>query len=115
MIITKWQLYWILQLDCIGKVSVVLFVVVFIALGIYLILCVPDKGKSLKTYSNKYMLMFLIPMLVLGAFATFLPSTKQMATIYVLPHVLNNKKVQQIPEELLDVSLNWLDELKRRK
>ena len=34
--------------------------------------------------------------------AVFLPNTKQMATIYLLPKVVNNEKIQSIGERTLD-------------
>jgi hypothetical protein len=47
--------------------------------------------------------------------ATFIPSTKQMAAIIVVPKIINNEKVQQLPEELLNLGIDWLEELKPEK
>ena len=44
--------------------------------------------------------------------ATILPSTKQMALIYVIPPIVNNEKVQELPEELFDVLGLSLDKAK---
>lgn len=48
-------------------------------------------------------------------FAVFIPSTKQLASIVVLPKIINNEQVQEIPERLLDLGLSWLEELKPEK
>ena len=40
---------------------------------------------------------------------TFLPSTKQMAAIYVVPAIVNNEKVQNISNKSLDISNQLLD------
>lgn len=42
----------------------------------------------------------------------FLPSTKQMGAIFVVPAIVNNKRVQEYPEKVLDLGLEWLEELK---
>ena len=39
----------------------------------------------------------------------FLPSTKQIAAIYVVPAIANDEKIQQIGGKTLDISNQLLD------
>lgn len=48
-------------------------------------------------------------------FATFLPSTKQIAAIYVIPKIINDERVKQIPDKFLDLGLEWLEDLKPKE
>lgn len=56
------------------------------------------------------------PMVVIFALGLiFLPTTKQMAAIVVIPKVVNNEKVQNIGNELHELAIDWLNELKPSK
>jgi len=45
----------------------------------------------------------------------FLPTTKQACAIYVIPRIVNNKEVQELPEKVVDLANEWLEELKPKK
>jgi hypothetical protein len=40
-----------------------------------------------------------------------LPSTKQMAVLIVVPKILNNEHVKQLPDKLIALCNDWLDKL----
>lgn len=44
--------------------------------------------------------------------STLLPSSKTMCAMYIIPVIANNKTIQEIPNELLDLAKLWLVELK---
>jgi len=49
---------------------------------------------------------------ILSAFlliGIFCPTTNQMATIYVLPEIINNEQVQKMPQKMLDATEKQLD------
>ena len=46
---------------------------------------------------------------------TFVPSTKQMAAIIVLPKLANSEKIQTVGNRLYDLAVEWMDELKPKK
>jgi len=46
---------------------------------------------------------------------TLLPSTKEMAVIYVVPKITNSIAVKELPKKLLNLSSEWLDELRPEK
>jgi hypothetical protein len=40
-----------------------------------------------------------------------IPSSKEMAIIFVVPKVVNNETIQKIPQKILKLGDDWLDEL----
>lgn len=44
--------------------------------------------------------------------STLLPSSKTVCAMYIIPVIANNKTIQEIPNELLDLAKLWLVELK---
>jgi hypothetical protein len=53
-----------------------------------------------------------IILVILIVATALIPTTKQMAAIIVLPKIVNNEVVQQIPDKILGLGLEWLNELK---
>jgi len=47
--------------------------------------------------------------------AGFLPSSKTLAAMYIVPKIANNTQVQQLPDKLLILSNEWLEELRPKK
>lgn len=45
----------------------------------------------------------------------FLPTTKEMAAIIVVPKVANSEKVQEIGGRLYDLAVEWMEELRPAK
>ena len=76
-----------------------------------------DKSGREKAwrYIKKAMLL-CIPMLFLAVVikltTAFVPSTKQMAAIIVVPKIANSEKVQTVGNKLYDLAVEWMDELK---
>ena len=107
--ITPMQMYWLLKLDdirtlCGFSAGFMLFVVV-IALVAYK----DDEEESVKKGATASFVFGLLGLGLLSCVLTFLPSTKQMAAIYVVPAIANNEKIQQIGGKTLDISNQLLD------
>ena len=94
---TGWEIYWILKLDDL--------IALFISLGIFALMAfvtstiLHENIKRHKTWVTSTLTTGII-FLTMG---TFLPSTKQMAAIIIAPPIINNEKVRQIPNKLLDI------------
>lgn len=71
-----------------------------------------DMCKGLRRPSFKILLLAMLIWLPFRLIASLLPSTKEMAIIYVVPKVINSEAVAQIPSKLLQLSSEWLDELR---
>jgi hypothetical protein len=71
--------------------------------------------KQCKRLRQPVFKIFILSMLIWLPFrliVSLLPSTKEMAIIYVVPKVVNSDAVAQIPGKLLSLSSEWLDELR---
>jgi hypothetical protein len=117
--ITSWQLYWILELDEIGKFLGCTYTLLIIGIVILSILNViatitnddcEDTLEKIKLFRKWW--KYAVVMFFINSLGWFLPSTKNMAVIIVAPKIINNQKVQQIPDKVLDLANSWLDELK---
>ena len=67
-----------------------------------------EDEKVKKTATAGFLLGFF-GLVLCGGAITFLPSTKQMAAIYVVPAIANNEKIQKIGGKTLDISNQLLD------
>lgn len=123
--IDSWDLYWILQLDQIIKtfgmlsgacgflfaVSLILYVFSYIAryddpgedkLPLY------EAGIKIARFFTKILCsIFLLSICII----TFLPTSKNMAIMLVLPAIVNNEEIQSEAQELYDIAKNGLKEL----
>lgn len=112
MMITPWTVYWITILDSLSC-GLFIFGVMGIAIGFggyslsenYR----TDKPKNPKFFRFVYFGIFLLVV------DMFLPATKDMAAILVIPKIANNQKVQAIPSKILDLATEWLDALKPKE
>lgn len=95
--VTSATIYWIIMLDSISKA----FEISAATIGFLIIIwAIGNITNDIKF--PWYYFLFVIFELVLVAGAIFIPNTKQMATIIVLPKVINNEKIQSIGERTLD-------------
>ena len=45
----------------------------------------------------------------------FIPTTKEMCAIKIIPRVVNNEKVQELPEKFVELANEWVEELKPKQ
>lgn len=124
---TSWQLYWLMRLDSIGCFFSVISIILILASVIVLIIATFNKsmaygGNSDAIRALKYFQTFLkmIPFIIVTSLITiFVPSTKEMAAIIVIPRLYKslteNKKLTEIPDKVFDLANSWLEELKPKK
>lgn len=119
MELTVMQMYWLLKLDDIinfligtGIVSIGVLAICLI-FGPLVIHEIFNSPPWLKIRNAAIILISYIFIVFLCA--TFIPTTKQLAAIMVVPKIANNEQVQQIPEKILNLGLEWLNELKPEK
>jgi len=121
---TPFQVYFITRLDDIKELlggvittCLVLGTVGSIVLtGVYMTLVEPPRSSEDSIKLTKRMLkicsMILLPAaLVLSVAGALLPSTKQMAAIVVIPSIVNNDHIQALPNKLLRLADDWIEEL----
>ena len=107
--ITPFQMYLLLMLDSICVVTAIITIVLALITFIFGIMSVAgDVNEEDQKYARKF-LKYLVPIFVLSLLsAVFIPNTKQAATIFLVPKVLNNEKIQDIGQNGLDLANNLL-------
>ena len=119
---TAWEIYWLLKLDDIHAMLGILIVaggLTSIAMGVWWLFvhdeCMGESDKRAKRASTSVLKIAIPALIVSFLVGTFLPTTKQMAAVLVVPTVVNNERVQQLPEKVLELVEKKLDELKGRE
>lgn len=110
--ITPVQMYWLLKLDDIGVFCVFAIFASFVLLAISVMAyCNANEDLNEKEKKGARILFCLavIGVVFFGSVRTLLPTTKQMAAIYVVPAITNNEKIQQIGGKTLDITNQLLD------
>jgi len=70
-----------------------------------------DRDPELTDVVKWLMVTFLTAL----AMVIFVPTTKQMAAIIVVPKIVNNEKVQNVGNKIYDLAVEWMDELHPKK
>ena len=128
---SAWSLYWMLRCDDIrqvigsaGSAIFILAVACFVAWLIVGMAWLDTVDDKLWWKSWRRCLYFIVaPLLVFGIITgsarAFIPTTKQMATIYVVPkmvnYVDNNEALKSLPGKVIDLANEWVDELSPKK
>lgn len=116
--ITQTQLYWITRLDAIDKLLTgfgIVAILSSIALG-FLGSMMINLDEDDTTKSTGRSAIRLIPIsgaiaILMFAINAFIPTTKEMAAIVVIPRVANSETVQQLGKGVVDMANQWLIEL----
>ena len=102
-----WTIYGLALADDVKFAAVILailFAIAFVvALGV-------DTGNN-RTWKRRIAAGFALALAV----ATFTPSAKTVAAMYVLPKIVNSEKVQQLGDEAYDIAIEWMKSLKPSK
>ena len=116
-------MYWFTRLDGLNTLFGLITVIAGIALVFLTIFCViasydkddvdaPTYHKMFKKFINMLILPWIISLLGL----LFVPSSKEMAMIYVVPHISESQVIKQDVPELYDLGINALkDWLKKEQ
>ena len=114
--ITPTQMYWLVKLDDICAMFGISAVMLFVAAIVCMLI------KAINGYDNSdydcyraYGIRLFAASALAMVCCTFMPSTKQMAAILVVPRIANSEKVQTVGNKLYDLAVEWMDELRPRK
>lgn len=116
--ITPSSIYWLTRCDAIRDLTVGLFLI-FILLGVVgligFIVSVSSEGDVANPFGRRFYktVVALIIATMLGK--AFLPTTKEMAAIIVIPRIANSESVQQLGEGIVTLAQDWLKELSPKK
>ncbi len=115
--ITPMQLYWMTRLDAINSFLTVC-AIAFAISAIVIMLFIPpmfiegdSASKSIGRALCKWLALPVVLVFLLSAVNSFIPTTKEMAAIVVIPRVANSESVQQLGKGIVDLANQWLVEL----
>lgn len=106
-ILTPAMVYWVGIVDKIDRLfdSLSTLSIIFgVAMVIYCLITLSDGDNDNKFLpkAKKYATILLSVGSLALMLQTFIPSSKTLAAMYVLPPIVNNESVQALPSEVLD-------------
>ena len=111
-----WMLYFFFQLDTIrgcgfsaGCLLVAVAMIITIVTAYY---ASEEREEWIPIVKKAKPWRHAILGVVLIMLTGFVPKTEEMAVIYVVPKVINSQSAQEIPKKLLQLSNEWLEELR---
>ena len=113
---SPWTIYFILMLDSLLK-GLVFIGLVMLVLVIFSVIDAtletpnwePVTQETKDKLKRRLIRIFSVIGIVI-CLGIMIPNTKQAATIYVLPKIINNEQAQQVPKKLLDLFDSKVDE-----
>jgi len=120
--ITETEMYWLTRLYYLQGLVLAASIIFTLLSGVWLVasaIChtnnIIHKDGSLLPVSRKSLRLsipcFLLSwILIVGA--CLVPTTKEMCAIKVIPVIVNNEQVQELPDKVLELANEWIDELK---
>ena len=120
MEITTFGMYLFTRLDTLKSISIIcsLLGVVFVIVFIFLLLVGFMADDKDATNSGKFLLkrkLLWVFAIISWVLFCLIPTQKEAAAIYLVPNIVNNEKVQQLPNnavELLNKQLeSWINDL----
>tara|TARA_R110000744_G_scaffold380215_1_gene500272 strand:- start:57312 stop:57662 length:351 start_codon:yes stop_codon:yes gene_type:complete len=111
-------IYWLTRLDSIKDL---LGWLTFFGILVALACCaftafLSDEEASEVKWRNRFLLIPILSIgfpVVLATANVFIPTTKEAAAIIALPAIANNADVQEIGADIMELSKQWLQELKK--
>jgi hypothetical protein len=109
MEMSPWLIYWLMQLDAVCAfvhVVAVIGSILLIALIVIRIMCksVPEHDTVAKEFYNATTKLCRFGSVIISLFVllnVFIPNTKTVAAMVIIPPIVNNEQVQQIPDDIL--------------
>ena len=112
MNITPSTIYWIARLDGLREALCVITALWLVGSIICLVIGVTEELKKL--FKNS-MWSAIFAVICLFGSAVFVPTSKEIAAMIVIPKIANNENVQKIGSEFCEAALNWLKGLNKGK
>ena len=113
--ITGTEMYWLTRLTGIHNglcgVGIVLMLIGAVGLVIGALIWHEDEVKKWFFISFGVSILGLI----IAFSSIFVPTTKEMCAIKVIPTIVNNEQVQEMPDKIMDLANEWITELSPNK
>jgi len=105
-IITVSQMYWLTRLDMIKSASelVIVFALTTAVVGTIAWICHAVDEASLPKPIKYLAIAGWLGVILGGAVQVFVPTTKEMLVITIVPQIVNNQKVQKVATDSLGIA-----------
>lgn len=129
--ISESTIYWITRMDylhgLIWSVALIVTILCLIWLVVSAICHAVNHSEATHGYrrneellpisrkSLKYSIWSFVASWIFIFAACFIPTTKQLCAVLVIPAIANNQEVQQLPDKIVKVANEWIDELRPSK
>lgn len=101
---SAWTVYWLFQLDSLNCFFSILAWLALAGIIIFIILCGIVKSTGDKPVATLYSLKLMVPIFVVsGLISTFIPTTKTMAAIIVLPRIVSAENLDTVSNDAGDI------------
>ena len=120
---STWNLYWIMKLDALSSFFEFLSSIIGLAMGLFIILLIvaylnDDNIELIKPFKQILIILFIF-FIPIVSIAILLPDTKQMCALLVVPKVINytmdNEEMKKMPDQIIKLGSEWLNELSPKK
>lgn len=113
--ITEIGMYWLTRLTSLKDGIIGLGVGMMVLFGV--IGCLSLMGWLLENskYGKKWFKYSILAFMLGGLIAIsniFIPTTKEMCAIKAIPIIANNEQIQELPNKVIELANEWIDELK---
>ena len=121
---TATQMYWFTRLDHFFGLAEAFIMIGAIALFASVLIFVisandSDGSGEMEPARKKWLKRILTSALVLlclgGGIMTFVPTTKEMAAIYIVPEIVNSEKLRDAGDRMYTLAIEWMEELRPEK
>ena len=106
MEITESTIYWITRLDSVRWIPALIALPILIK-GCFVWLSGEYPWSNLLR-STAYWFAFML----FAISVMFIPTTKEMCAILIIPQVAKNEDMKEIPSEITNLAREWIEELK---
>lgn len=116
--ITESEMYWLTRMSHLhsGVFWAGFFIAIAAAVSTMLSLCIyadVSEKDGIKLFIPS--IICLILSILVAVSSAFIPTTKEMCAIKAIPVIVNNEQVQELPNKVIELANEWIDELKPSK
>ena len=108
------MMYWLTRCDSICKAGAI-FSILFGIGSVYSTIFLFVEIESVKFFNKIICVFFLLLFLISAATCVFVPTTREMAAIYVVPKIANSETVKDLGEGIVTLAREWIQELRPNK
>lgn len=119
--ITESGMYWLTRMTGLhnGAIGIGLTFAILTGIALVVSVCCWAMGDSTERPQGKKFFKISAPCFIMSVLliisSVFIPTTKEMCAIKAIPVIVNNEQVQELPNKVVELANEWIDELKPNK